>query len=91
MNSTGNAISDRLAATSIERERSNLVKAHAEVMRQQRVEQIAQAKRTAQAAAARAERIAQLEKAERAQGERLVKEREKIREQRERDDRGRGR
>ncbi|KHA64566.1 hypothetical protein [Sphingomonas sp. Ant20] len=91
MNSTGNAVSDRLAATSIEREQPNLVKAHAEVMRQQRVEQIVQAKRTAQAAAARAERIAQFEKAERAQGERLVKEREKIREQRERDDRGRGR
>jgi len=45
--------------------------------------------------AAQAERIAQFEKAERAQGERLAKEREKIREQRDwesgRDDRDRGR
>ena len=84
---------DRLAATRIEREQPDLAKAHAEVMRQQRVEQIAQAERAAKAA--QAERIAQFEKAERAQSERAAEAREKIREQRERergrDDRGRGR
>jgi len=84
---------DRLAATRIEREQSDLAKAYAEVMRQQRVEQIAQADRAAKVA--QAERITQFEKAERVQGERMAEAREKIREQRERergrDDRGRGR
>jgi hypothetical protein len=84
---------DRLAAQRVEREQPGLAKAHAEVMRQQRLEQIAQADRAAKAA--QAERIAQYEKTERAQGERIKEAREKIREQRERergrDDRGRGR
>jgi len=84
---------DRLAAERIERAQPDLAKAHAEVMRQQRLEQIAQADRAAKAA--QAERTAQFEKAERAQGERQAKALEKIKEQRERergrDDRGRGR
>ncbi len=84
---------DRLAAAKIEREQPDLAKAHAEVMRQQRVEQIAETERAWKAA--QAERIAQFEKAERAQRERVAKERENIREQRDRqpgrDDHGRGR
>lgn len=84
---------DRLAAERVERAQPDLAKAHAEVMRQQRVEQIAQADRAAKAV--HAERVAQFAKAEREQGERQAKALEKIKEQRERergrDDRGRGR
>ncbi|MEG8055352.1 hypothetical protein QP185_22490 [Sphingomonas aerolata] len=78
---------DRLAAERVERAQPDPAKAHAEVMRQQRVEQIAMEK------AAFAERVTQFEKAEQGPTERATKEREKIREQRERerDDRGRGR
>lgn len=80
---------DRLAAERVERAHPDLAKAHAEVMRQQRIEQIAVEK------AALAKRVAEFEKAQREPAERLAKEREKIREQRERergrDDRGRGR
>jgi hypothetical protein len=84
---------DRLAAERVEREQPDLAKAHGEVMRQLRIEQIVQADRAAKAA--HAERMAQFEKAEREQGERQAKALEKIKEQRERererDDRGRGR
>lgn len=82
---------DRLAVARVERTQPDLAKAHTEVMRQQRIEQIAQVDRAAKAA--HAERVAQFEKAERDQGERQAKALEKIKEQRERgrDDRGRGR
>jgi len=84
---------DRLAATRIERAQPDLAKAHAEVMRQQRLEQIAQTERAWKNA--QAERTAQFEKTERTQSERVAEAREKIRQQRERererDDRGQGR
>jgi hypothetical protein len=82
---------DRLAVERIERAQPDLAKAHAEVMRQQRVEQIAQADRAMKVA--QAERTAQFEKAEQVKSEHMAKERDKIREQRERerDDRGRSR
>lgn len=80
---------NRLAIEQIEREQPDLAKAHAEVLRQQRLEQITAEK------TAFAERVAQFEKAEREPAGRVAKERDKIREQRERergrDDRGRSR
>jgi hypothetical protein len=80
---------DRLAATRIEREQPDLAKAHAEVMRQQRVEQIAQTERRWKDE--QAERIEQFEKPERTQSERVAEAREKIRKQRERGPKDRGR
>jgi len=82
---------NRLAVERVERAEPDLAKAHAEVMRQQRIEQIAQAERAAKVA--HADRAAQFEKAAREQSERQAKALEKIREQRERgrDDRGRSR
>jgi hypothetical protein len=80
---------DRLAATRIEREQPDLAKAHAEVMRQQRVEQIAQTERRWKDE--QAERIEQFEKPERTQSERVAEAREEIRKQRERGPKDRGR